>query len=191
MNKHMGMIAVACSLFLGCQMAGPAPAEWEGEGMRTSAAASTSTTLPPVQQFPAGWPLPSNSFTHLVKGRCHPDGRFRAVAINAPTGTIVARWVGYDAATSSRFFTVAWGSRVPVLVYTAPVTVETLPHVPGPTGELRAPIFDPCQLVVAGDPTDEPPTNDPMGDEEAQWHRFIALGTDSVEALDPYSNPAP
>jgi len=184
MRKPIWLSVVMCCLWGGCQVAGPG-AGWESRGQVGSALVS----LPPLETYPTGSPLPTGSYTHLVVGRCGEDGRFMAEAVFAPRGTIVARWVGYSATASSNFLAEAYGVGVPITVYTARVVVEGAPPPSGSTtGDV---LYDPCELPVAGDVSDDPPADPgPQGDGRL-WDVFSWLAIDTAQAIGTVASPPP
>lgn len=184
MRKPVWLSVVMCCLSIGCQVTGPG-AGWESRAQVGSALIS----LPRLERYPTGSSLPTGSYTHLVVGRCDEDGRFMAEAVNAPRGTIVARWVGFSDSASSRFLAEAWSVGVPVTVYTARVVVEGAP--PPPDGSSGNVLYDPCDIPVAGDVSDEPPSDPgPLGDEQL-WDVFSWLALDTAGAISTVASPAP
>jgi hypothetical protein len=198
MKKPVWLCVVLCFLWSGCQTTGLGTGG-KGQGPQGSA----PITLPALQTYPSGVPLPVGSFTHLVMGRCGEDGRFMAEAVNAPGRTIVARWVGYSDAAASRFLAEAWGAGVPVTVYTARVVVKGAP--PSPTGSPEGVLYEPCHIPRAadvppegeeptpnaGDPRDELPSDPGPQGGKPLWQWFSWLALDTAQAIDTVSSRAP
>lgn len=150
------------------------------------------TSLPAIQDYIAGAPLPTGPFTHLVVAYCKNLGDFMAVGVDASSGTVVFRLRANDPTTTSRFLSVAYGAGVPVTVYTANVLVpdeEVEPPAPGlPDLPITGVIFPVCTSEV-GDPL--PPRPPPTGDEESRWLIFTDLAIDTSRVLHRVARPVP
>ncbi|MFY0567714.1 hypothetical protein ACN28E_28335 [Archangium lansingense] len=183
-------LLLVCLLFLGGFTCGP------GTDTVVQNAGSTRsplvTSLPAIQDYLAGDPLPTGPITHLVVAYCKNLGDFMAVGVNASSNTVMYRLRANDPTTTSRFFSVAYGAGVPVTVYTANVLVpdeEVEPSVPGtPDLPITGVIFPVCTSEV-GDPL--PPRPPPTGHEASRWQIFTDLAIDTSRVLHRVARPVP
>lgn len=127
--------------------------------------------LPPVQ--PPGSTFPAGTDV-LVAAVCPSDGGFAAEGVVISRREISFRWVG-NAEAAARFFAMAHRSGLPLVVYTAPVTLHRTPEGVQPT-------YNPCPPPLesqVGDPNPRDPV--PTGNKPADDGRWETLSSVSLQ----------
>ncbi|WNG33979.1 hypothetical protein F0U60_10300 [Archangium minus] len=195
MRKLLG--GVCLSIWAGVSCGGSPGVVAEGTERTVRA---LSSTLPPVEDYPAGAPLPVVAYTHLVVGYCKSLDDFMAVGVDAATGTVRFRFQGNDPTSTSRFMALAYSAGVPLTVYTTPVEVlleeESQPAASGasqvPQLPMTAGTYYTCvpSSEIGDRPPEEPPTGgNPVAE---RWELFTELALNTARALHRVARlPAP
>jgi hypothetical protein len=200
MKKLLFVPALLALMLGGCRILEPRPEP--SSGAQCAAPGGTAPTAPPMQSVPDSGALPALApSSHIITGLCGPTGAYVALGVDTQSRRFTFMLKG-SRVTQQAAFSRFYAARVPVTVYTAPVTLvghggtpppnPTPPPspapVPGPNDGSDSPpwIFDPC-ANIGDDPKDpKVPTGRPP-----PWPLdvFKDLSWQTAFGLDAVSDP--